>query len=127
MAGLSEELVRFIRTYLHSVWALELLLILIKQPERSWTADELVRDMRATSSLVSGLLERFQRDGLVATPDRRTWHWQPAAPELKDLSMQIAETYARTPFAVIQAIAEAPNPSVMDFADAFRLRDRDKR
>lgn len=127
MAGLSDELVRFIHAHLHSVWSLELLLILTKQPEQQWTVDSLVRQMRGSTSLVAGLLDRFQREGLIASPSAGHWQWKPATPELRTLSMQIAEAYARTPFAVIQAIAEAPNPSVMDFADAFRLRDRDKR
>ena len=125
--AMSERLLRFVRTHLPSVWALELLLVLIQQADRDWTVDELVRQMRANAPLVSALLEQFKRDGLVTAGGAGTWRWGPAASELHQVSLEIADTYARTPFALIQAIAEGPSRSVMDFAEAFRLRDRDKK
>jgi len=124
---LPSPLVRFISTHLRSVWALELLLILMREPGRKWTVPELVRDMRASTSLIEGLLVGFERDGLVARVDRRAWYWRPARTDLDERAQELLQAYQHTPFAVIQTIAEAPLSSIADFAEAFRLRgDRDK-
>jgi hypothetical protein len=122
---LDDDLIRFIRTHLGSVWALELMLTMMRQPDRAWTIDALVRQLRATDALIGGLLDRFQRAGLAARTGDDHWTWRPASPDLGELCRRTAEAHAATPFAVIQTIAEAPAQSLVEFANAFRLR-RDK-
>jgi hypothetical protein len=119
---LADDLVRFLQTHLGSVWALRLMLAMRAEPERAWTAELLVRELRASDRLIARLLYRFQDIGLVVKHDTDTWHWQPAVAEMEALSRDIAEAYAVTPFGVIQAIAEAPNENLRQLADAFRLR-----
>ncbi len=119
---LDEKLVRFIRAHLGSVWALELLLLMMRTPDREWSADELVRDMRATEPLVSSLLKRFQTAGMLVGREGGGWTWRPADGEIVELSRRLADAYAATPFAVIQVIAESPVSQLIDFADAFRVR-----
>ena len=65
---------------------------------------------------------RGKRLGLVTNNNSEGWSWQPATPEVAELSRGVAEAYAVTPFGVIQAIAEAPPDSIRLFADSFRLR-----
>lgn len=119
---LDEKLVRFIRAHIGSVWALELLLLMMRTPDREWSVDELVRDMRATEPLVSSLLKRFQTAGMLVRREGDGWTWRPVDEEIIRLSRQLAEAYAATPFAVIQVIAESPVSQLIDFADAFRVR-----
>jgi UDP-N-acetylglucosamine enolpyruvyl transferase len=122
---LPDELTQFIRAHLGSVWALELMLKMMSRPDLVWTVEQLVRELRATDLLVSGLLARFERAGFVVSGGEDAWQWRPANPQLDQLSRQTAEAHAATPFAVVQVIAEAPAYSLQEFADAFRLR-RDK-
>lgn len=123
MSGqLPVELIRFVRSYLPSVWALELMLTLSKDASREWTVEELVRNMRASRPLIQALLARFEQAGLVVPVEPAGWRWRPVSPELDERSAQVAEIYGRTPFAVIKVIAETPTSSIQDFADAFRLR-----
>jgi hypothetical protein len=118
---LPDDVVMFCQTHLGSIWALEMMLVLRNAKDRTWTVDRLVREMRAANQLVAGLLERFQRLGLV-TETNGTWRWDVQSPEMAALTQKVAEAHAITPFAVIQAIAETPEQRLRQFADAFRLR-----
>jgi hypothetical protein len=122
---LSDHLVAFAQTQLGSVWALKLMLTLMQTPERAWSVQELVQELRASFRLVDDLLlPRFEKVGLIVKESDKTWIWRPATPELDELAKGIAEAYAVTPFGVIQTIAEAPQDRIQDFADAFLLRRR---
>jgi hypothetical protein len=55
---------RFLRSTLRSVWELELLLLLRRQRARLWTADELVRDLRASVLIVGDSLDSLQNVAL---------------------------------------------------------------
>jgi hypothetical protein len=119
---LSDDLVEFVQTGLGSVWALKMMVAMMAEPNRAWSAAELVRELRASDTVISRLLDRFQQIGLAIEGKDHTWHWRPAAPELEELANGVARAYAVTPFGVIQAIAEAPESRLRQFADAFRLR-----
>jgi hypothetical protein len=97
------------------------MIAMMAEPDRAWTRTALVHELRASDSLIASLLDRFQRIGL-AVADDDNWYWRPATPELEDLASSVAKAYAVTPFGVIQAIAEAPEGRLQQFADAFKLR-----
>jgi hypothetical protein len=107
---LSGSVLKFIQVSLGSVWAMELMLTLMSRPERVWTAMELVREMRASESLIRALLKRFRRLGL-AEAQGDIWYWRPATDELEALSWRAAEAHIVTPFAVLNAIAQMPASS----------------
>ena len=120
--ALADDLVRFVQTHLGSVWALKMMLAMRAESDQPWSVDALVRELRASPPLIEELLDRFQRIGLAMRQDDLTWCWQPATPEMVELAKGVAEAYAVMPFGVIQAIAEAPEDRLRQFADAFRLR-----
>ena len=63
------EISQFIRTYIPSVWALELLLLLRADPARRWSPAELLKELRASTSLVDENLANFERQGLALKDD----------------------------------------------------------
>jgi hypothetical protein len=119
---LSDDVIKFIRTHLSSVWALEVLLKMSAEPTREWTVGILVRDLRASTVLVPLVLRQFERSELIVRGDGDIWRWQPKTPELARLAKEVADAQAVTPFRVIQAIVEAPNYRLRQLADAFQLR-----
>ena len=122
---LPDDVVRFIRAHLASVWALEAMLRMSKPPDREWTADTLTRELRASALLGAEVLDQFERSGLVEK-SATGWRWRPATTELAHLSDAVAKAYAVTPFAVIQAIVDGPKVQISQFADAFKFRkDKD--
>jgi hypothetical protein len=119
---LPEELERFIRTAIRSVWALELLLLLAREPDRAWTEEEVDRAIRGNPRLVRTTLGGLVHGGLVRVDAEGRYGFAPASPALGDLVARLAEAYAATPLAVLQAILESPNDRLRSFADAFRVR-----
>src|SRR5690349_20835041 len=111
------DLVTFVREHVRSVWAVELLLLLRRDPERCWAPDALVRELRASQSLVADNLQRFLASGLVA-PEADCYRYAPASPVLEDLCARLEAAYRERPVAVINMIARPADP-LQSLADAF--------
>ena len=116
-----EDIQAFIRDAIRSVWALELLLILKRDPERLWTREELVRELRGSDALVNDNLAIFESIGLVLPKDGR-FGYAPASPVLGDLSDRLETIYRQKPVWVINAIAGSAKDRLQQLADAFKLR-----
>lgn len=114
------DLVAFIRRSIPSVWALDILLLVRRQPARSWSAGELVGELRASDAVVLGVLDGLQRDGLVVKGEDGRFRFAPAADLLEELTVALAEAYAERPVAVINAIVST-DAKLQLLADAFRL------
>jgi hypothetical protein len=114
------DLLAFIRRSIPSVWALDALLLVRRQPLRSWSAGELVGELRASEAVVIGVMKRFERDGLVARGEDGRFSFAPAADLLEELTVALAEAYAERPVAVINAIVST-DAKLKTLADAFRL------
>ncbi|WP_395670893.1 hypothetical protein [Phenylobacterium sp.] len=115
------ELHGFVREHVRSVWALELLLLLKRDPERCWPPADLVRELRASQSLVSDNLDRFQRSGIVVHDDQDCFRYAPVSPVLDDLCGRLEQAYRQRPVAIINMIAAPPDP-LQGLADAFKFR-----
>ncbi len=115
------DLSSFVREHVRSVWALELLLLLKRDPERCWTAAELLGELRASTSLVSDNLQRFERSGLVVLDDAGCYRYAPANPVLDGLCGELEAAYRERPVALINLIAAPPDP-LQSLADAFKFR-----
>jgi hypothetical protein len=114
------DLIVFVRQHVRSVWALELLLLMRADPERCWTPAELVRELRASATLVNDNLQRFLASGLVA-PEADCFRYAPANPTLEMLCAEIAAAYRDRPVAVINMIAKPSDP-LQSLADAFKFK-----
>jgi hypothetical protein len=115
------DLAAFVREHVRSVWAVELLLVLKRDPERSWAAADLVRELRASAMLVTDNLQRFERSGLVLRDEDEGWRFAPANPVLDALAARLDAAYRERPVSVINLIAAPPDP-VQGLADAFKFR-----
>ena len=117
------DFLSFLKEDVRSVWAVELLLLLRRDPARCWAPADLVRELRASSSLVADNLRRFLASGLVA-PEADCYRYAPASPMLDELCAKLESTYRERPVAVINMIAR-PDP-LQSLADAFKFRGGDK-
>lgn len=104
------------------MWTLELLLCVWRSSSRSWSASELVSELRASDSIVTEGMRVLQAAGLVVSeaPDR--FRYAPASAALDRLVQQLAQVYRDRPTAVTNAIFAGPNEKARAFADAFRLK-----
>ena len=115
------DLAAFVREHVRSVWALELLLALRRDRERCWTVDELVRELRASTSLVNTNLQSFERSGLAMRDDAGCYRYAPASPVLDELCGDLEQAYRERPVATINLISK-PGDAVQSLADAFKFR-----
>ncbi|HEY8614875.1 hypothetical protein [Phenylobacterium sp.] len=115
------EMLEFVREHVRSVWALELLLLLRRDPDRCWEPADLVRELRASQSVVQDNLARFDRGGLVRRDDAGCYAFAPAGPLLAELCDRLEAAYRERPVAVINLIAKPASP-LQGLADAFKFR-----
>jgi hypothetical protein len=115
------ELTAFVREHMRSVWAVELLLLLRRDAQRCWTAEDLVRELRASTNLVRDNLAAFERSGLAVCDDAGGWRYAPAGPALDGLATRLEAAYRQRPVAVINLIASRADP-IQGLADAFKFR-----
>lgn len=119
---LSQDVERFIRDFIKSVWHLELLLLLRREASRRWSAESLVRELRSSMLIVADALKELDRAALVARDEGGNHYYAPMTPQLDELVQRIEVAYATLPTVVTQTIWSAPNLKIQIFADAFRLK-----
>lgn len=123
---LSADALTLLRSSVRSVWALELLLLLRRDPERNWSAEALIRELRGSAVVVEEALASLTAAGLVIDcggSGGGAYGYRPAAPVLDQWVQEIADAYALRPSAVIRQIFSAPGSKVQIFADSFRFRN----
>jgi hypothetical protein len=116
------EILELIRRSVGSVWALELLLLLRRDRDRSWSADDLLRELRASEKLIADNLAALERGGLVRSEEGR-FRYAPTSGALDDLCGRLEDEFRVRPVRVINAIVAPPNDSLNKLANAFRLKD----
>jgi len=104
------------------VWELELLLLLRKEPSRTWSADELIRQLRASGLVINDALAALQCADLVALEEPGRFRYRPVHTELAAVVDELAEAYANVPASIMDVIWSTPRSNIKIFADAFRLR-----
>ena len=122
----TSEVREFIAGCIRSVWALELLLFLRRNNQKTWTAEALTAELRSSSFIVGEVLTAFRQAGLVTEETPGQFRYAPAASHISRAVDQIASACATKPLAVSREILAAGNDKIRTFADAFRLK-RDER
>jgi hypothetical protein len=116
-----DEVLRFIGSSFRSVWSLEVLLLLKRDP-RAWPPAEIVAALRASELIVAQSVEGLIAAGLVADDEAGLVAYRPASEPIADLVRQAESLYARSPDAVRRLIVGSSAAGLAAFADAFRLR-----
>ena len=120
MASPSDDLLRFIGSSFRSVWALELILILKREP-RVWARDELVSTMRASELVVSKAVDALVAAGLASVEGHGVTY-MPINDAVAACVDELEKLYAVRPDAVRRAIVSASATGATAFAEAFKLR-----
>jgi len=120
-ADFSDDFCRFLQTTIPAVDAAELLLLLRRTPERSWSAADLASQLRPSVPIADAeavkYLETFQARGLVSAGQ-----YQPASEELRMYGDMLALAYKERPVTLIRMIYALRDSRIQTFADAFKLR-----
>jgi hypothetical protein len=115
------HLLALIRTTIRSVWALELLLLMKRQPDRVWEPAALIQELRASQTLVQDNLALLAAGGLIRE-EPQGFVYGPATLALKQQVEELEAAYRQRPVSVVNLIVGASRDNVQGFADAFRFR-----
>lgn len=112
---LDPALISFARTSLRSIWTLEILLFIRERGGQAVAQDVVVRELRATASLVGEALNRLASAGMVQQRENGDAYFAPASAGLAALCTQLDRANRERPIALREAIlTSTPLPAVPD-------------
>lgn len=123
---LDADLLEFIRASIRSTWSLELVLLMRRHAGREMTNEALVKELRATPTLIDNCLTELFAAGLVAPSGQGSWRYAPASADLERACAALEQAYQERPVGVINAILTRPNDRLQTFANAFRFTKKDE-
>lgn len=123
-SALSDDLRGFIANQIDSVVQLEMLLMLHKEPERSYAPADVAKELRIEPAWAGSQLLILAQRGLISVLDAAgsAFRYGPNTPALAKLVDDLARAYADRRVTVISLIYSKPADTLRSFADAFRLR-----
>ena len=121
---LSAEARKFLADHIESVLELEALLLLAADPNRTWTAIDVARELRVDPGWAGPQLSRLCGRGVLACDSDPQPHYRfaPSSPKMEQAVRDLASAYATRRVTVISLIFAKPTDKLKSFADAFRLR-----
>lgn len=121
---LSDDALIFLQHSIKTVWTLEILLILRRDPGRAWNSDELIRESRSSTLILQEVLANLQQAGVIDTDGGHRIRYRSATPALERLVTEIASAQARRPAAITKALLSVSSDKIQNFAGAFRVGKR---
>ena len=117
-----EGLRDFMKKYISSVSLLEVLLMLKRDPERSWSAQDISTEMRTNRSYASSQLAELIALKLVVPAEREeAFRFDPLSPHSAVIA-ELEELYINRRPTIINFIYAPPIDSIRDFANAFKIK-----
>jgi predicted DNA-binding transcriptional regulator len=117
-----EEVCAFVQRSIGSVWALELLLLLWRGRDRTWRADELVRELRSSDTVVREALAQLTSAGL-AQQTGEGWRYGGATSEPDQAVAELEKLYAAKPSMIVRLVLSTPSERLRVFSNAFKFKD----
>lgn len=116
------DIEQFISDSFASIWDLELLSVILQDPDRSHTAKDLVERMRASEQVVEQGMQSLIAAGLAAVESDGRLRFRPVNSDVEDCARQASDFYARFPGRARRLMIARQSPGLTAFAEAFRLR-----
>jgi hypothetical protein len=122
-----DDVRQFIVDKIDSVAELEGLLLLSKNPETDWRIEALAQRLYTGREQTEAVMKRLHALGFLAVKEGPplTYNFKPDSPKLAELVTRVAETYAKYLVPVTNLIHSKPQSKVQQFADAFKLRNKE--
>jgi predicted transcriptional regulator len=118
-----DDLLTFARTHIGSVYTLELLLLIRRNPGKAWTAEDLVRELRSSRTAVGEGLNRLIQAGLVSENPPGSYIFAPMSSQHERFCAEIEKAFASMPASMMKAIVAAPDEKLRLFSNAFKLKE----
>lgn len=116
------DIEQFICDSFGSIWDLELLSVILEDPDQAQTAAELVERMRASELVVEQGIQALVAAGMASIESDGRLHFRPVNADVAKSARAASEFYARYPGRARRLMIARRSPGLTAFADAFRLR-----
>jgi hypothetical protein len=126
---LSETVQQFIAQYISSVDQLEILLLLKREPMRSWNAGDVAVALATDRLAMESRLAQLAQAGLISEKPGNpapVFQYGPRTPDLYRAVEELESAYPHFRVSIINLIFSKPIDKIRTFADAFRLKQEDE-
>lgn len=120
-ADLPQNVYAFLLEHIDSLEQLEVLL-LMRKDQRSWSAQEIARELRIMPESAGNRMSNLSLRGIVIEDGSARYRYSPRSPELDRDVAGLATAYAERRVTVINLIATKHLERIKSFADAFKLK-----
>lgn len=120
------ELQRFLSQYIRSVEQLEILCLLVENPDRAWSAQEVFKCIQSSQQSVTEGLHYFTGECFFTFDETSGFRFSPKTPELLQLISDLVKTYRQRRVTVVEWIYLMPSDPIRQFANAFKFRKDQK-
>jgi hypothetical protein len=125
MTPLPDDVHRFINQHVASVEQLEVLLLARRSPGRSWSSEDMARELYSHPSSIARRFEALLAGGMLRETASGYFQYAPRSVELDATVALLEAMYRERRVAVISAIASRSVENVKAFSDAFRIRKKE--
>jgi hypothetical protein len=120
--NISQELKTFLKEHIHSVFSLEVLLLLRREQTRSFTASEVAKELGIESDVGQQLSELTSANLIcTANSDVAKYRYAPADKNLESLVDQLAAAYAKQRVPILSLILTEHADRIRGFVEAYSL------
>jgi predicted transcriptional regulator len=121
--NISQKLKKFINEQIHSVFSLEVLLLLHRKQSRSFTASEVANELGFETEVVQQQLSALASTDLLTTSTGAIseYRYAPGDRELASLVDQLAHAYSKQRVPILSLILTRHPDRIRGFAEAYRL------
>lgn len=114
----------FLENSIDSIEQLQVLLLLHANPDRIWTTNEIAVELRSVdTSIQKRLNDLYIRNVLLPLKGNDNEHkFLPSSQAMKKLIDVIVSENQLRPYRIIDAIYASPDKTILDFANAFKMR-----
>ena len=120
--NISQELKTFLKEHIHSVFSLEVLLLLRREQSRSFTASEVAKELGIENDVAPQLSELTSANLICTTNgDPAKYRYSPVDDKLESLVDQLAVAYAKQRVPILSLILTEHADRIRGFVEAYRL------
>ncbi len=121
--NISQELNTFLKEYIHSVFSLEVLLLLRRERIRSFTASEVAREVGIEIDVAQQQLSELTSAKLIDSLNGEgvRYRYAPANEKLPSLVDQLAVAYAKQRVPILSLILTEHEDRTRCFVEAYRV------
>ena len=123
-SDLPREVAQTVDTYVDSLVGLEVLLLLYREPDRAWAAEQAADQLHIPAGAARRELDHMVSSGLASadSASQVAFHFHPADPERTRAVQVIVQAYGSRRIALINHVASGALQRIRTIADAFRLK-----